>query len=928
MVRVQAPLLAFLSGIPALIYQVVWAREVGLLAGVQLDAVATVVATYFGGLAAGARWLGPRADLEPRPLRWYAGLEAAAALLAVVATLGMRALGSGSFASGPGVALALCGLAILPTTFALGGTQPALLRSTGTTHKRAVLPTGQIQGFNAAGAVVGVGLATWSIPTIGLWATLTAGAALGISVGVVALLLDRGRRPLEVAEPTQAGGDAPLPLGLLALAAAAGAVTLGYEVVATRMAAVRLGSSLYAWATVLALFLGGLAAGNLAAAPTAGRTRRAAERLVRIEIACSVALGLALLAIHPPLARSATGLTTANLGRVVAGVLPGALCMGAAFPFFARLVLDARPGRSFGALAAANTAGGIAGALLVPLALLPLLGLLGTTLLASAGALAVALGVLRLTDAGETARARVRTTVLAASAFLVAGGAGGIGAAMRQPAGAIHVEHGRNASVAVVARGGERELIVDGDLEAHTDWGARRAEELLAAIPLAVHPRPGRVLEIGFGAGITLGAAASFPVDRIECVEISNAVVRAAPWMAPANRGVLDDERVTIVTRDARSFLRGVDPVYDVIVANTLHPWSLGATGLYSVEYFARLRGGLAEGGIATQWLPASGLRAESFRSILRSFFEAFPEGWIFWGEDNVILLGAARAIPLPSDDAVLGRVAASQLDAIALGLGGPLGDGLALRRIGRAEHARSASGRAELLHDDRPRLEADAARGASLWDPGIHRLLIAIIDRAIDDGAASEPLRVWLSARAARLGSDPDAADALLEQASELGLGLARRGAARRVAARAADAMTLGSYPEAMALFDEAEAIAPGLRRVALARSSIAQRRQETGRAVEILESRLATHPVDPETWNQLANVHSEAGNVKQAERAIERALEHNPFFPEALANAGLLAMARGDRSRALAMRERLAAIEHGSPRPELQALDAALAR
>ena len=54
--------LAFFSGAVALVYQVVWTREVALLAGSQIQEISVVVAADFGGLAAGARWLGPWAD--------------------------------------------------------------------------------------------------------------------------------------------------------------------------------------------------------------------------------------------------------------------------------------------------------------------------------------------------------------------------------------------------------------------------------------------------------------------------------------------------------------------------------------------------------------------------------------------------------------------------------------------------------------------------------------------------------------------------------------------------------------------------------------------------------------------------------------------------------------------------------------------------
>ncbi|MEE2662631.1 MAG: fused MFS/spermidine synthase [Myxococcota bacterium] len=931
----QARLLAFLSGIPALVYQVVWTREVALLAGSQLDAIATVVATYFGGLALGSRVLGERVDRSPRPLRFYALLELLAAALTLAATLMLRALGTHAPAGaadwwGSPAVLAASGALVLPVTFLLGGTQPALLRSTGETSRRATGPAGEIQGVNTLGAVIGVILAALAIPWLGLWTTLCTAAGLAASVGGLALALDATGKRAEPIEPDRQEPRAPraLPVRILALAAAAGVATLGYEVLAVRMASIRLGSSLYAWTLVLSVFLAGLAAGNVALASTASQTRRPARLLGRIELASALALALGLVAIHPPLAHSAAGVEARALLAVVLGVLPAAFCMGGAFPLFARLVLDATPGRSFGALVAWNTAGGIAGALLTPVLLLPVFGMAGGVLVCAGINLAVGFGVLVWTPR-KTESSRLGPATLASGvAFAGAAALGWLGVRQAQPLGAIHIEHGRLVSAVVVAHRGERELIVDGDQEAHTAPEARLAEELLAAVPLAVHPAPRRFLEIGFGAGITLGTASRFPLERLECVEIAGAVLRSAPWMEPANRGVLRDPRLTLYDLDARAFLRGVTPVYDVVVANTLHPWSLGATGLYSVEYFSRLRAGLAPGGIATQWIPASGIASASFRAILRTFFEAFEHGVVLWGEDNVILLGSAQVIELPEPGVLVARLAGAELDPRALRLAGPGGDSLAARRIGEASDVREVVDRDEILRDDRPRLEADAAFGVARRNSGIYRLLVELATRANARHAASPELLLWLESRAARLGSEPDRASAREALAEQQGLALARRSHARRIAAQASDQLRLGDRTRAGSLYVRAQEIDPTFRGSSLARSMLARDEGQPERAAQLLERWLQLHPDDPEAWNDLASLLAETGQLERAERAVEQALASNPFFPEALANAGLLAVARGDPERARALRDRLAALEHGRPRAELEALEQALER
>ncbi|MBZ0270113.1 spermidine synthase, partial [bacterium] len=63
------------SGIAALLYQVVWIRQLSHLLGGTSLAISSVLAVFMGGLAAGSRFFGDRADRAKSPLRLYALLE-------------------------------------------------------------------------------------------------------------------------------------------------------------------------------------------------------------------------------------------------------------------------------------------------------------------------------------------------------------------------------------------------------------------------------------------------------------------------------------------------------------------------------------------------------------------------------------------------------------------------------------------------------------------------------------------------------------------------------------------------------------------------------------------------------------------------------------------------------------------------------------
>src|SRR5438552_4061291 len=68
--------LFFLSGVSALIYEIVWQRLLILVFGVSTLSVSAVLAAYMGGLALGGLLLGRVADRASRPLRIYVSLEA------------------------------------------------------------------------------------------------------------------------------------------------------------------------------------------------------------------------------------------------------------------------------------------------------------------------------------------------------------------------------------------------------------------------------------------------------------------------------------------------------------------------------------------------------------------------------------------------------------------------------------------------------------------------------------------------------------------------------------------------------------------------------------------------------------------------------------------------------------------------------------
>ncbi len=922
-------LLSFVSGVPALIYQVVWTREVALLVGGQMEAISLVVVAFFGGLALGARWLGAWVDRTDAPLRFYGGLEVVAGTLAWLSIHALRRMGETLPGSGgEGAAPAASVFLIFPITFLLGGTTPALLRASVFELRETSKQAGNLTGANTAGSVAGVLIAIALIPEIGLLATMQLAAGIALLIGVFAVVWGRSITlpRLEASgahEVRPRMGGAVVPL---AVATIAGVATIGFEVVAARMAGIQLGSSLYAWGAVLATTLLGLAGGNFVAAPRAASSAAPALALARIEVGACVAILLGLFALAPNPTLPSLGLTPGSFLIVLLGVLPPAFAMGAAFPFFVRMAAE-KPqlGQAFGTVHAFNTAGGIGGALFSSFYLLPAIGPIDSAgFFAGVNAL-LAVGLVIWAGAFEEHRkASLVTGGLVLFLFIIALSPPRLPDHPR----VIHLSHGRQATSAVLLYGDRRDLVVDGDPEASTASAARMTEEFLAILPVMLHPNPQHLLEVGLGSGTTFGTASRFPLTRLECVEIAQSVLDSAPYFEPDNRGVAtgSDERITILRGDGRAHLLKRRGEFDIVVANTLHPWSLGATGLYSREYFARLEGALRPRGIAAQWLPLGVIGGEYLAAILRSFYGAFEHGALFWGAGNVMLIGSDRPIPVlteerferlaPHVSLALGRLAIDSAAAFEA------------RRVANLKEIAAVLGEGEVLSDDRPVLEARTHQTDHEHARSTENALIFAIARAgYEADRGREPLRLFLEARDLR-GRGRDEAANRLEGLAELAnfapARLARLdreyGEVEGIAGSEGEEVALSRL---RALVSEA----PEFGEAWFSIAKLEEGRNRIDLSIEALERVVAIDPARGEAWKMLAVASWKRGDVKKARRAFDRAIEVAPYLPEALISASGFALSRGDRPTAMRLLARLEIIESFGPTPEADALRRRLA-
>ncbi|MDM0047204.1 fused MFS/spermidine synthase [Variovorax dokdonensis] len=743
--RLAGPALLLLaSGTAGLVFQVVWIKQLALVVGVDVHAVAVGVSAFFAGLALGGWAFGGVADRVARPLALYARLEVGVALLAVAATLGLG-LAPGPFAraqdaAGPLAWLIPIVLVGIPATL-MGGTLPVLIQAMRPALARTGSTGGALYAANTAGAILGCLLAAFVlIPLLGLRGSTLAAAALNLLAAGGALLLlrreaampDAGTAPV-IDRPLADGGDAMSPSKVrlaLVLYAVAGGIALGYEVVWSQSIVQFLSTRSFAFAVVLATYLLGLAVGSACLARRVDRLRdpwgtlawliAAAGAVALIEVAL---LGEWLMRSQSVVERWVLGLTGQQLLAMCARFALAAACivfvptvlLGAAFPVALRLASGSgHAGRELGRVVALNTVGGIAGTLLAGFVLVPWLGLVHTL-----GVLAVAAGLLGLVAvlAGPASRPAVRWGVAVLCGLVVAGAAlvpsDRLASLLTQARGGElrFYEESRGGTVAVVRQnqGSNRfnRLYIQGVSNSGDAMTSLRYMRLQALLPLIVHNQePKSALVIGMGTGITAGSLLAWPgLQERVVAELLPAVVRAAPQFK-GNYGLTQDARMQIRVRDGRRELLASPQRYDLITLEPPPPSAAGVVNLYSSDFYQLAASRLQAGGLVAQWLPLPTQNDEDTRSLVRSFIDVFPHATVWSTEfHEMMLVGSMQPIVLDVER-IQSRFAQPQVSKALAEVGVDSAAALMATWVGdRATLERYAAG-AQPVTDDRPRIE------------------------------------------------------------------------------------------------------------------------------------------------------------------------------------------------------------------------------
>jgi len=655
---------------------------------------------------------------------------------------------------------------LLPTT-CMGATLPILVRHVTTLGEGVGRAVGLLYGINTLGATFGTMAAGfWLIPTFGLTHTTWVAAALNLVVGTTAIMLlgvpaapagtstpamaprrppGRPMKTVPTAEATISPAVRRVVLGAFAVS---GFAAMVYQIAWTRALIMSLGSSTYAFTCILTAFILGLAVGSLVVARWVDRWRNPVLVFGGLEIA----IGLAAVLIVPMYGRAPqivyelvqayrdhyNTLLAVEFLLVIAVTLVPTLLMGAIFPLVARMIAtdmnDA--GAATGKAYAVNTLGTIAGSFLAGFVMIrsEVLGVQGS-IIAVATLNAVVGAALVLLSQPPTAGAWARRTVAAtASVFVVPAVAIGAGQwdvkmlvtapfyARTDPASIVKTQkvvyfgEGVDLTVAVMQAIEDEDAIslsVNGKADASTDYTDLVTQLLLGHVPAMLVEDGRDACVIGLGSGMTLSAIACYPsYERLDCVEISEDVIRAAAWFAPYNRQILTaDPRVRMIRADGRNHLLLTDRKYDLIVSEPSNPWMSGVANLFTREFFGICRNRLKDHGRLCVWLHSYMMSLEDFQMVVRTLYDVFKDVSVWQLSATDYLLVASQQAQRTPLDGVLRRYAVPAVREDLFRLGITNAEGVLGRFITSGEPLRDWVASASIHTDDNARLEFSAPR-------------------------------------------------------------------------------------------------------------------------------------------------------------------------------------------------------------------------
>jgi spermidine synthase len=593
--------------------------------------------------------------------------------------------------------LIVSSLTMLLPTFLMGGTLPVLVRFLNNQSSLVGTNVAVLYFVNSLGAVLGTVLAGFFLlQYFGLKGSIYIGATLELAVGVLALSVSRTfssaeprserinakvKRDKEVESSQELISEKQFKI-ILWMAALTGLCSMIYEVAWLRILIPILSSSTYSFTIILTVFITGITLGSYLVYKYQNKIKRAMRFVAycQIGIVLSILLSLPLyervpFTIWSVVSNSDFIQTSYNSYLVLQFILIFFLMiiptifMGMTLPILSRIAIRriSDSGQTIGRIFALNTLGTVVGSIGAGLVLIPTIGIRNTITLALLINILIAYFAISngamLTK--NTKRILTISTALASVVYLTTVNQENWAHAIMisdiprkinrddppesykeffdysQNANKIKFyKEGVGGTIVVGQYGEEFFLVTNGKGDANS-VSDLRTQVSLGLTPVTLHPSPDSIFVIGFGAGTTIGHAASHPaVKYADVAEISAEVVEASSFFEIINNKPLSNSKVNVIRDDGVSALRLSNKKYDIIISQPSNPWSAGVGNLFTDEFFRDCKEHLRPSGMVAQWFSLYEMDDKSLRLILRTALQQFQHVSLWHiGKSDILLI-------------------------------------------------------------------------------------------------------------------------------------------------------------------------------------------------------------------------------------------------------------------------------------------------
>jgi spermidine synthase len=675
-------ILFLLSGFSSLVFQTLWIRILSLGVGSTSASMSMVLGIFFSGLAAGSWIAGKYSHKLKSPLLSYGIIEACIGIYALILLpilfrfheiLSLFPIQHSFSLLNVMVKFGLVFLLLFLPTAGMGASLPFLIQIFSQSNQELGKKISLLYGINTLGAALGAFATGFLlIPSFGIEISNLIASVVTFFILFFCWLLKKSPIDLKASKKEKAMQSEAIPHIPFVLFAT-GFASLSAEVIWNKYLGIFLGSNIYGISLLLSLFLVGIALGSLALSKFyfyIKNLNRLFEILFFLTAASFLFSSLALNFL--PLIQqailnqfpSASPFSTKILLASLALFPPGAL-LGAIFPLAIRIHSTSpnNAAQNTGKLYAINTLGSILGSSATGLILLPFFGSAYSILIASlllfflSASLCWRQPTLRYLHlillVGIVSLPKLSFENILRSAYpnqnfatteqeefqLIIEGKTGIISLSHDP------QDGPNyKNFYRLKTNGLNESIYDRE---NLDL-LPKYEALLGFLPMAFSRNPKSAFVVGYGGGYTVDFLTSSQLQYVFVAELEEGILKAADYVYQNKNPIRERKNLELQIEDARFLLASKRlQKFDIIVSQPSHSWLAGVANLFTKEFFQNVRDNLTPQGVYSQWLNLYNMNPEVLKSILSTFYDVFPHGYVFTsaGDQEMILIGSMNPI-------------------------------------------------------------------------------------------------------------------------------------------------------------------------------------------------------------------------------------------------------------------------------------------